>query len=151
MAIVQTMAKYNLRPFCTRNFDSAVFQLMSQDTSRSAHTSHASGSRSIQTEIFNFPVNHILQVSVTEYCAVIGTHSTVRGDKLLYGQIPDPFPRCGIGSGHARLLPTQVKYEEWTFCLRVHSGQVTSVSLCWVQSMSGNSCEFPYRVNERAS
>ena len=40
---------------------------------------------------------------VTEYCAVIGTHSTVRGDKLLYGLIPDPFPRCGIGSGHARL------------------------------------------------
>ena len=25
------------------------------------------------------------------------------GNKLLYGQIPDPFPRCGIGSGHARL------------------------------------------------
>jgi len=22
---------------------------------------------------------------MTEYCAVIGTHSTVRGDKLLYG------------------------------------------------------------------
>jgi len=41
---------------------------------------------------------------VTEYCAVIGTHSTVRGDMLLYGLIPDPFPRCGIGSGHARLL-----------------------------------------------
>ena len=40
---------------------------------------------------------------MTEYCAVIGTHSTVRGDKLLYGQIPDPFPRYGIGSGHARL------------------------------------------------
>jgi len=40
---------------------------------------------------------------VTEYCAVIGTHSTVRGDKLLYGYVPDPFPLCGIGSGHARL------------------------------------------------
>ena len=26
------------------------------------------------------------------------------GDKLLYGHVPDPFPRCGIGSGHARLL-----------------------------------------------
>ena len=25
------------------------------------------------------------------------------GDKLLYGEIQDPFPRCGIGSGHARL------------------------------------------------
>jgi len=40
---------------------------------------------------------------VTEYRAVIGTHSTVRGDKLLYGHIPDPFPWCRIGSGHARL------------------------------------------------
>jgi len=46
---------------------------------------------------------------VTEYCAVIGTHSMVRGDKLLYGQIPDPFPRCGIGSGNARLLLTQLQ------------------------------------------
>jgi len=36
---------------------------MSQDTSRSFHTSHASGSCSIQTEILNFPINHILQVS----------------------------------------------------------------------------------------
>jgi len=35
---------------------------------------------------------------VTEYCAVIATHSTVWGDKLLYGHIPDPFPQCGIGS-----------------------------------------------------
>ena len=40
---------------------------------------------------------------MTEYCAVIGTHSTVWGDKLLYGQIPDPLPWCGIGSGHARI------------------------------------------------
>ena len=41
---------------------------------------------------------------MTEYRAVIGTHSMVRGNKLLYGQVPDPFPRCGIGSGHARLM-----------------------------------------------
>ena len=34
---------------------------------------------------------------------LIGTHSMVWGDKLLYGHVPDPFPRCGIGSGHARL------------------------------------------------
>ena len=27
---------------------------------------------------------------VTEYCAVIGTHSTVWGDKLFYGHVPDP-------------------------------------------------------------
>jgi len=25
------------------------------------------------------------------------------GDKLLCAQVPDPFPRCGIGSGHTRL------------------------------------------------
>jgi len=27
----------------------------------------------------------------------------VRGDKLFYGHVPDPFPWCRIGSGHARL------------------------------------------------
>jgi len=50
-----------------------------------------------------FPLITYFRYHVTEYCAVIGTHSTVRGDKLLCGQIPDPFPRCGIGSGHVRL------------------------------------------------
>ena len=35
---------------------------------------------------------------MTEYFAVIGTHSTVWGDQLLYGHVPDPLPRCGIGS-----------------------------------------------------
>ena len=40
---------------------------------------------------------------MTEYCAVIGTHSAVQGDKLLYGHVRDPFPWCGIGSGHTRL------------------------------------------------
>jgi len=51
----------------------------------------------------NVPVDNILQVSCGWKGAVIGTDSTVWGDKMLYGQIPDPFPRCGIGSGHARL------------------------------------------------
>ena len=50
-----------------------------------------------------FPLITYFGYHVTEYCAVIGTHSTVRGDKLLYGHIPDPFPWCRIGSGHARL------------------------------------------------
>jgi len=50
-----------------------------------------------------FPLITYFRYHVTEYCAVIGMHSTVWGDKLLYGQIPDLFPRCGIGSGHARL------------------------------------------------
>jgi len=79
---------------------------MSQDTSRSVRTSHASGSHSIQTEIlyYIFPlITYFRYHHVTEYCAVIGTHSTVRGEKLLYSQIPDPFPRCGIGAGHVRL------------------------------------------------
>jgi len=50
---------------------------------------------------------------VTEYCTVIGRHSTVRGDKLLYGHVPDPFPRCGIGSGHAiatRVVAGSIRY-----------------------------------------
>ena len=49
--------------------------------------------------ILNLPVNHILHV--TEYCAIIGTHSTVWGNKLLNGHVPDPFPWCGMGFGHA--------------------------------------------------
>ena len=32
------------------------------------------------------------------------THSTVCGDKLLYGHVPDPFPRCG----HATLISTSI-------------------------------------------
>jgi len=31
-------------------------------------------------------------------------HSTVHGDKLLYGNVPDPFPQ----SGHARLISTSI-------------------------------------------
>ena len=65
--------------------------------------SHASSSLSTQTEIWIFPVITYFRYHVTEYCAVIGTRSTVRGNKLLYGHVPDPFPRCGIGSGHVRL------------------------------------------------
>jgi len=53
---------------------------------------HGSNSLSTQTENLDFPVN---QDHVTEYCAVICTHSTVCGAKLLYGHVPDPFPRCG--------------------------------------------------------
>ena len=82
---------------------------MSQNTSCSVRTSHASGSRSIQMVILNFPINHIRD-HVTEYCAVIGMHSMVHGDKLLYGHVPDPFPLCGIGSGHARLAYHTAKH-----------------------------------------
>ena len=72
-----------------------VFQLMIQDTSCLAHFSR-----------FKFMLFTYFRYHVTEYCAVIGTHSTVRGNKLLYG--PDPFPRCGIGSGHTRLVQKEV-------------------------------------------
>ena len=46
-------------------------------------------------------VNTALWLHVTEYCAVIGMHSIVRGDKLPYGHIPDPFlgPDSGTRSG----------------------------------------------------
>ena len=50
-----------------------------------------------------FPLITYFRYPITEYCAVIGMHSTVRGNKLFYGHVPDPFPWCGIGSGHARL------------------------------------------------
>jgi len=66
-------------------------------------TSHASSSLSMQTEIWIFALITYFRYHVTEYCAVIGTHSMVRGNKLLYGPVPDPFPWCRIGSGHARL------------------------------------------------
>jgi len=103
---------------------------MSQDTSCSVRTSHASGSRSIQTEILNFPVNTYFRYHVTEYCAVIGTHSTVRGDKLLYGQIPDPFPRCGIGSGHARLHPyLEFSSRQMGYFHIVYNGKSAKLSL----------------------
>jgi len=82
----------DLRPFCTRDFDSAVFQLMSQDTSRSVRTSHASGSRSIQTEILNFPVDLILQVSCDCIlcCDWYALHSA--GRQVALWPNPRPFP-----------------------------------------------------------
>jgi len=46
----------------------------------------------------------LIRYHVTEYCAVIGTHSTVCGDKLLFGHVPDHFPWCG----HARLISTSI-------------------------------------------
>ena len=88
---------------------STVFQLMTQTLLTQA-TSHASSSLSTQTEILNFLLITHFKYHVTEYCAVIGVHSTVRGDKLLYGHVPDPFPQCGIGSGHMRLVLGVVGY-----------------------------------------
>jgi len=67
-------------------------------------TSHASSLLSTQTEILIFPLITYFRYHVTEYCAVIGTHSMVWSDKLLYGHVPVPFPLCGMMSGHARLF-----------------------------------------------
>ena len=65
------------------------------------------------------------------------------GDKLLYGHVPDPFPRCRIGYGDARLtqfIPISLLYS--IFCnwctLRFaiyHRGHVhsTSQSILWDQ------------------
>ena len=60
----------------------------------------------LKLKFWIFPLITYFKYHVTEYCAVIGTHSTVWGDKLLYGHVPDPFPRCGIGSDDARLICT---------------------------------------------
>ena len=59
--------------------------------------------RSLLNWNLNIPLITYFRYHLTEICAVIGTHSTVWGDKLLYGHVPDPFPQCWIGSGLARL------------------------------------------------
>ena len=47
------------------------------------------------------------------------------GDKLLYGHVPDPFPRCRIGSGHARLgvLLIIVRSAFWSWFTEMHKFQ----------------------------
>jgi len=82
-------------------------------------TSYASSLLSTQAEIWIFPLITYFRYHVTEYCAVIGTHSTVQGDKLLYGHVSDPFPRCGIGSGHTRLWKLGDKAEVIMWLLSV--------------------------------
>ena len=47
----------------------------------------------LKPKFWIFLVITYFRCHVTEYCAVIGMHSMVRGDKLLYGHVPDPFPR----------------------------------------------------------
>jgi len=84
--------KERLATFCTRDFDSAMFHLTSQDTSRSVRTSHASGSCSIQTEIMNFPIHHILQVSCDWIlcCNWYTLHGA--GQQVALWPYPRPFP-----------------------------------------------------------
>ena len=48
------------------------------------------------------------------------------GDKLLYGHVPDPFPRCGIGCGHARLLTTMVN-KGFTLLTQVYQAAWSSI------------------------
>ena len=77
------ITKVRLVIFYTRDFD--FYCVPAHDSTLVAQrTSHASNSLSTQTEILNFLVN---QVSCDEYCAVIGTHSMVHGDELLYGHV----------------------------------------------------------------
>ena len=42
------------------------------------------------------------------HCDWYALHSA--GNKLLYGHVPEPFPRCGMGSGHTRLAHAKVLY-----------------------------------------
>jgi len=84
--------KVRLATFLHRDFDSAVFQLISQDTSRSVRTPHASGSHSIQTDFWNFPVNHILLVSCDWIlcCDWYALHGA--GWQVALWPYPRPFP-----------------------------------------------------------
>ena len=59
----------------------------------------------LKLKFWIFPLITYFRYHVTEYCAVIGMHSTVHAGWpiALWQHVPDPFPQCGIGSGHARL------------------------------------------------
>ena len=102
------------------DFDSAMFQLMSQDTSHSVCTSHASGSRSIQTEILNFPVNHILQVSCDWKlcCDWYALHGA--GQKVALWSYPRPFPsvRNRVWRRETRWSAWQDTIKKSTMCKR---------------------------------
>ena len=78
---------------------------MSQDTSHSVRTSHALGSHSIQTEILNFPVNHILQVSCDRIlcCDWYALHGA--GRQVALWPYPRPFP-----SVRNRVWPREIRY-----------------------------------------
>ena len=43
------------------------------------------------------------------------------GDKFLYGHVPDPIPRCVIGSGHVRLYP--YSHDDYTYTVNTQSEQ----------------------------
>ena len=78
---------------------------MTQDNCRSVNFSYFKVVSPPKLKFLIFLLITYFRYQVTEYCTVIGAHSTVRGDKLLYGHVPDSFPLCGTGSGHTRLGP----------------------------------------------
>ena len=90
---------------------------MSQDTSCSVRTSHASGSRSIQTEILNFPVDHILQVSCDWIlcCDWYTLHGV--GRQVALWPNPRPFP-----SVWNRVWPCTQDYFSTTYCTTDYRG-----------------------------
>ena len=88
------IAKVRLATFCTRDFDS--YGVPAHDSLSSLLK--LSSSVSTRTEFLK-----IFPLMTYEYRTVIGMHSTVWGDEQFYGHVPDPFPRCGTGSGHVRL------------------------------------------------
>ena len=73
---------------------------------------------------------------MTEYFAVIGTRSTVRGDQLLCGHVPDPFPWCGIGSGHTRLEGERGS-SSWAACCILFVGSIHLESSCLASPCDG--------------
>ena len=99
MMSVIAIPKQDLRGFCTRVFD--FDGVLAHDSRQFLLSSLLM--LQVHSPQVDFPLITYFRYHVTEYHAVIGTHSMVWGNKLLYGHVPGPFPLCGTGSGHARL------------------------------------------------
>jgi len=81
-------------------------------------TSHASSLLSTQAEIFsliNYLKYHVSWLNTVLW--LVHTRSTVQGDKLLYGHVPDPIPQCEWGlktsttKQHSPTLLPDIKYQ----------------------------------------
>jgi len=108
MTSVMVIAKVRLVTLLQSRFWFLVCSNSWLKTLLTQFTSPTSSSLSTQTEIWIFPLITYFRYHVTEYCAVIGMHSIVQGDKLLYGHVPDPFLWCRIEYGRARLFLNKV-------------------------------------------
>jgi len=54
---------------------------------------------------FDVKLTHLVpKSSLRIQCQRAVYRHALRGDKLLFGHVPDPFPRCG----HARLISTRI-------------------------------------------